>query len=133
MTNAQKELIIEMRSQGCSYSKIAQSLSIPENTIKTFFRRTQLVKDRFTKTPACKHCGCSIEVKDKSKPRQFCSDKCRAAWWYTNHKRLPKTEYTLICANCGQSFVSIGSKARKYCSHRCYITARFGKDRDCNE
>ncbi|MPM07614.1 hypothetical protein SDC9_53920 [bioreactor metagenome] len=133
MTNAQKSMIAEMRRQGCSYAKIAQSLSISENTIKTFCRRNRLAKDRAANTPVCKQCGCSIEVKDKRKPRQFCSDKCRAAWWYANHKSPSKTEYSLICANCGQPFVSIGSKGRKYCSHRCYINARFGEEHGCNE
>ncbi|MEA4823685.1 MAG: helix-turn-helix domain-containing protein [Clostridiaceae bacterium] len=133
MTNDQKSMIAEMRRQGCSYAKIAKSLSISENTIKTFCRRNRLAKDSAVKTPSCKQCGCSIEVKDKSKPRQFCSDKCRAAWWHANHKSPSKTEYSLICANCGQPFFSIGSKTRKYCSHTCYINARFGEERGCNE
>lgn len=65
MTNDQKNRTAEMRKQNCSYAKIAQSLSISENTIKTFCRRKRLAKDRVTTTQACKQCGCSIEVKDK--------------------------------------------------------------------
>lgn len=126
MTNEQKGRIAEMRRQGCTYANIAETLSVSENTIKTCCRRARLAKDTCKAIAVCKQCGRSIVIKDKYKARQFCSDKCRAAWWYANRGGKPRTEYYLACANCGQPFVSAGNKARKYCSHQCYIAARFG-------
>ena len=126
MTTEQKDRIAEMRRQGCTYAKIAETLSISENTIKTYCRRTRLNEDNVKAALVCKLCGNPIEVKDKHRARQFCSDKCRAAWWYANRGNKPRTEYHLTCANCGKPFVSAGNKARKYCSHQCYIAARFG-------
>lgn len=84
MTTEQKDRIAEMRRQGCTYAKIAETLSISENTIKTYCRRTRLNEDNLKAALVCKLCGNPIEVKDKHRARQFCSDKCRAAWWYAN-------------------------------------------------
>lgn len=126
MTTDQKNQIHEMRQRGCTYVSIAEMLSISENTIKTYCRRTRLTEDSAKALLICKQCGKPIEVKEKHRARQFCSDQCRAAWWYANRVSKSRTQYHLTCANCGQPFVSIGNKARKYCSHQCYIVARFG-------
>lgn len=128
MTPEEKSRIVAMRKQGCTYAKIAEMLSISPNTIKTYCRRARLNKDIVDTALVCKQCGKPIIVKVKHKVRQYCSDQCRAAWWYANRGSKPRTEYYLTCSNCGQSFVSIGNKARKYCSHQCYIAARFGGD-----
>lgn len=126
MTTDQKKIITEMRKRGRTYANIAEILSISESTIKTYCRRTRLTEDSAKAVLVCKQCGKPIKVKDKHRARQFCSDQCRAAWWYANRGSKPRTEYQLICSNCSQPFVSIGNKARKYCSHQCYIDARFG-------
>lgn len=128
MTTEQKDTITEMRKQGYTYAKIAETLAISENTIKTYCRRTRLNEYTVATVPVCKQCGKPIEVKAKHREKQFCSDLCRAAWWYANRGSKHRTEYRLICANCGQPFVSVGNKARKYCSHQCYIAAWFGGD-----
>jgi endogenous inhibitor of DNA gyrase (YacG/DUF329 family) len=33
----------------------------------------------------------------------------------------------VTCAHCGTDFESYSWAARKYCSHACYILARFGQ------
>lgn len=38
-----------------------------------------------------------------------------------------KAFYPMVCAECGEKFLSYGNRERKYCSHACYIKARFGK------
>lgn len=114
-----------MRSQGYSYGKIAMALGISENTVKTYCRRNRLVKDGVVAVSICKQCGCPMAA---GTTRRFCSDKCRAAWWRSNHTDKAKTTYEIKCAFCGKPFVSLGNKARKYCSHQCYIAARFGGD-----
>ena len=39
-------------------------------------------------------------------------------------KRKAMYEYT--CPTCGSTFYAYGNRSRKYCSHECYIAARFG-------
>ena len=62
-----------------------------------------------------------------AKRKMFCSDACRVAWWNC-HKDLVtrKAVYMIPCAGCGKVFKSYGNRNRKYCSHGCYINARFG-------
>lgn len=134
MTNEQKEQITALRRQGYGYSKIAQALSVSENTVKSYCRRNGLSSDTLNSTAACKQCGKPITIKEKCKPRQFCSDRCRFLWWncHQNRSRI-KTTYQFVCKKCGASFKSHGNKSRKYCSHGCYIAARFDKGRDGNE
>jgi DNA-binding CsgD family transcriptional regulator len=45
MTSEHKDRIAEIRRQGCTYAKIAQTISISENTLKTYCRQARLAKD----------------------------------------------------------------------------------------
>jgi len=130
MSNEQKQQITALRRQGYGYSKIAQTLSISENTVKSYCRRNGLSSDALNNTVDCKQCGKPIIIKEKCKPRQFCSDRCRSQWWNNHHHQsLSKTTYRFVCQKCGLPFESNGNKSRKYCSHECYIATRFGKER----
>jgi hypothetical protein len=52
------------------------------------------------------------------------------AWWEAHPERLSrKAVYELVCAGCGEPFESYGNKGRRYCSHGCYVKARFGGGR----
>lgn len=134
MTNEQKEQITVLRRQGYGYSKIAQTLSISENTVKSYCRRNGLSSDALNNTATCKQCGKPITIKEKCRPRQFCSNRCRVAWWNSHQRHsCKKTTYHFVCERCGAPFESNGNKSRKYCSHDCYIAARFGKERGRNE
>ncbi len=134
MTNELKEQITVLRRQGYGYSKIAEALSISENTVKSYCRRNGLSFDALNNTAVCKQCGKPIIIKEKCKPRQFCSDRCRVAWWNSHQRQSrTKTTYHFVCDKCGRPFESNGNKSRKYCSHDCYIAARFGKERGGDE
>jgi len=134
VTDSQKERIAELRRQGCGYSKIATTLSLSKNTVKSYCQRNELRAGTIKETQLCKHCGEVIMVNGSNKPRLFCSDKCRVLWWKAhNCKVYPKTTYHLVCQYCGMEFESIGTPRRKYCSHECYIAERFGKKRDTDE
>ena len=126
MTSDQKNKIREMRNQGYSYGKIAVAVGVSENTVKTYCRRNQLVKDTAAAVSECIQCGNQMAAGNERTKRRFCSDKCRSAWWRSNHPDKARTSYEIKCAFCGKSFVSVGNKAQKYCSHQCYISARFG-------
>lgn len=134
MTNEQKEQITTLRHQGYGYSKIAGVLSVSVNTVKSYCRRNGLDSDTLNNSAACKQCGNRVTIKEKYKLRQFCSDRCRALYWNSHQRQSrEKTAYHFVCEKCGAPFESQGNKNRKYCSHDCYIVARFGRKRDGNE
>lgn len=131
MTDLQRKQIKLLRLQGISYVKIGEMLGISDNTVRSFCRRNGLGHTA-KNSIACKQCGKLIKIVLKQKPRKFCSDACRTAWWnshldYVNRKAI----YEYTCAHCGKPFTAYGNKGRKYCSHECYIADRFGEERGC--
>lgn len=134
MTGEQKESIHQMRAEKFSYSQIATSLGISLNTIKSYCRRNGL-HGNLSQTAngddtVCQQCGKRLYQKQKQKPKKFCSDQCRRAWWKEHQDQLhKKAVYVLTCAHCGTSFQSYGNKKRKYCTHACYIKDRFGEEK----
>ena len=133
MTNVQKQQIIDLRKQGCGYIKIAHELELSENTVKSYCRRQGLSVDDLQNMAFCRNCSKAIMNREKVKPRQFCSDLCRTAWWKANADKVDrKAVYAFNCAGCGKQFTAYGNNSRKYCCHECYIDARFGGKRDGN-
>ena len=133
MTDWQREQIRILRLQGVSYVKIGEQLGISDNTVRSFCRRSGL-GDSAKNAVACKQCGKLIKIIPKQKPKKFCSDACRTAWWklhpeYVNRKAV----YAYTCACCGRHFTAYGNTHRRYCSHACYIADRFGSERSCDE
>ena len=129
MTNAEKEKVRYWRMEGLGYGAIADRFGISENTVKSFCRRNHLTGVAAKKPPSvCRHCGRPMEQQQKGKERKFCSEGCRRAWWRAHPELVyRKAFYPLVCAHCRAEFLSYGNKKRKYCSHGCYIAARFGK------
>lgn len=138
MNDMQKSQIINMRADGIGYRAIAKELDISENTIKSFCRRNNLAKAEsvaVSATPSekviCKNCGKAVPQNDKRKKKQFCSDKCRMAWWNSHREEVHhKNITTKVCPGCNRKFQVYGNADRKYCSHACYITDRFGGGSD---
>jgi IS30 family transposase len=137
MTTNQKQQVINMRQQGWTYAKIADSIGLSKNTVKTFCWRNKTISCDASEAAAnnennanknqCEQCNKPLEQRPKQKPRRFCDDACRYAWWSKNRGSLNrKAVYPLVCAHCRESFDSYGNKDRKYCRHECYIAARFG-------
>lgn len=137
MTKAQKESLRFLRLEGCGYATIANTLGVSVNTVKSYCRRNNLSciqkpdqsaeKEKLSLS-YCQHCGKPLMVTAKTKPRRFCSDACRVAWWNSHQDSVKKKAvYHLVCAGCGKLFDSYGNKSRRYCCHACYIADRFGK------
>lgn len=136
MTIDEKSGIARMRKEGYSYSAIAKEIGVNENTVKTFCRRNGLTgaaammpEPEFpgiVKKP-CQCCGKTMIQYPGRKEKKFCSDACRNRWWNTHLDQVRrKAMYEYSCPACGKTFFAYGNRNRKYCSHECYITDRFG-------
>lgn len=142
MTEEQKLQIIKLRADGYGYNRVAQTLGVSENTIKSFCRRNNLTGKAAVEIPKarvpadegkhfCLSCGVFVEQSAGRKEKKFCSDGCRMKWWNNNLDKVKRNAvYEYICPQCGNSFKVYGNSHRKYCSHECYVADRFGGDQD---
>jgi len=120
MTSEEKKEIIKLSNQGLGYTKIAGTLNLSCNTVKTFLRREKGKEQRF-----CLQCGKPINTTAAKKEKKFCSDKCRLSWW--NEHRTEgnkKAFYVVTCKHCGKEFRAYSTSKRLYCSRGCYADAR---------
>ena len=135
MTEIQKKQILEMRQMGNTYRHIAITLSLLEGTVKSFCLRSErkglLSPSQQPENLSCKQCGTEITQVAKRKKKLFCGNSCRQEWW-NSHLYLvsqsSKSLYHFTCPACGNSFTAYGNAKRKYCSHACYIRARYYKE-----
>jgi endogenous inhibitor of DNA gyrase (YacG/DUF329 family) len=128
MTITQKSKISALRQKGESYNNIAEKLNISVNTVKSFCRRNNAPADSVVSKAVCPQCGKQIITVAGRKPKKFCSDECRVAWWNSHQAEVSKKAYyTFKCAACGSDFTAYGNSTRRYCSHKCYCADRFGK------
>jgi len=131
MTGEEKQQIYLLRKKGISFADIADKLNISKNTVKTFCWRNGLSDAELEKLQSncgymgfCKQCGKPLEQKVKSRPRKFCCDKCRLAWWRNNSNQLNRSsQKTYICEYCKKEFLQYPSQNRRFCSHACYIAS----------
>ncbi|MDA3833619.1 MAG: RNA polymerase subunit sigma-70 [Spirochaetales bacterium] len=135
MTKIQKNQIIEMRQMGCTYKHISTTLSLQEGTVKSYCLRA--TKKELLSSPnqigksSCKQCGKEIEQVAKRKKQIFCCKACRQKWWNSHLYLIDRTSkaiYNFYCLICGNTFTSYGKSKRKYCTHECYIKARYHKE-----
>lgn len=135
MTDLERNLIIKRRAKGESMISIATALGLSVNTVKSFCRREGIkpvfqpgadaANGQYKPVIYCAYCGTKLQQTPKAKPKRFCNDTCRNTWWNRERKEHPqRKDSTHTCARCGKVFHS--TKARKYCSHPCYIADRFG-------
>ena len=138
MDGFQKEQIRNLRGEGLSYAEIARQVDVSRDAVISFCRRNGLqeIKKPITavKTAAgdvCRECGKPLVQVDGMKRRVFCSKECRVKWWKEHPERLnQKAVYQYTCSHCGKPFSAYGNSKRKYCSHACYISDRFGGGED---
>ena len=126
MTNGEKMLIIQQRRKGLGYTEIARKLDMSVNTVKSYCQRNGIKpagKTAVKSDSTCRQCGNTLQQIPGKKKKQFCSDACRMHWWH-DHREMSKTARGAKCAACGREFIT--DRVQKYCSHACYISARFG-------
>jgi len=126
ISSAQKEAILVMRRQGCSYPVIAERLLLLPNTVKSICYRSGVKVQPAADKPhtVCKNCGAPLEQSVGGRKKTFCSDKCRYDWWNRTRSKQP---YQLICLYYGKKFISYGNRKRKFCGRECYILSRYGE------
>ena len=142
LTPLQQERIQELRGQGVGYRLIAQELNVSRDTVRYFCKTHNLDGFAEEQMPAaqdanhCLQCGALIQQPETGRKRRFCSDACRWKWWHINAGEVMRptaTHQNVTCPNCGKTFSAYRRKARKYCSHACYIRDRFWRLEDGRE
>ena len=136
MTPEEKTKIITLRNAGIGYQQIAEILGMKVNTVKTFCSRNGLTstanKDPDMVFPGvyrkvCKNCGEFFLQYPGHREKMFCCSDCRNKWWNAHISQIKRDSmYEYTCPVCGKKFNAYKNRNRKYCSHACYITARFG-------
>ncbi len=138
MDGFQKEQIKNLRGEGLSYAEIARQVNVSRDAVISFCRRNGLqeikkpisVVENDT-ADVCRECRKPLVQVDGMKRRVFCSKERRTKWWKEHPDRLNrKAVYQFTCPHCGKPFSAYGNSKRKYCSHVCYISDRFGGDAD---
>lgn len=130
MTDEEKTKIENMRRNGCRAVKIAETLGLPYNTVKSYCRRVGITRKSIQAEKTadvsqfCPNCGKKLEHTDGRRQKKFCSDACRIFYW--NNNRLER--YPRLCPVCGKSFMA-QEKRTKYCSLDCYHEGRKGHGR----
>lgn len=138
MDGFQKEQIRNLRREGMSYAKIAKQVDVSRDAVISFCRRNGLQEIKkpipvvnTNAADVCRECGKPLIQVDGMKRRVFCSKECRVKWWKEHPERLnQKAVYQYTCLHCGKPFFAYGNSKRKYCSHACYISDRFGGGAD---
>lgn len=126
MTEKQRHEITRLRREGLGYTAVAKQLGISKDTIKSFCRRNVLSGELEPVQGICRECGQPLPRAEGMKPRVFCCETCRVKWWREHPDRIrQRAVYSFTCACCGKPFTAYGNAHRKYCSHECYIKARF--------
>ena len=138
MDGFQKEQIRNLRGEGLSYAEIARQVDVSRDAVISFCRRNGLqeIKKPITAVKiaaedVCRECGKPLVQVNGMKRRVFCSKECRVKWWKEHPEQLnQKAVYQYTCPHCGKPFSAYGNAKRKYCSHACYISDRFGGGED---
>lgn len=139
MTDEQALQIRKLRAQGMGYRSIASTVNLSRDLVRNYCRGQGLggfrieyemnLQERMKDGRACAFCGAELNQKSTGRPRRFCCDICRRAYWRMHRAEQKKKEtaiYTMECPYCHGIFESYGNKSRKYCCHAHYILDRFG-------
>ena len=136
MTDLQAAQIRDMRLEGMGYRAIADALGLSRDIVRNRCKAkgmagygTEAARNLQGRDGICLCCGKEATQKRMGRPRKFCSEKCRRQWWKAHPEEMDRRSAgTHLCACCGREFRAYGD--RKYCSHGCYTSDRFGRCAD---
>ena len=117
MTQELKEKIISLSEQGLTSREIAAEVGLSHMSVARQLKEEKEVRSVLN----CPCCGKEIVNKKGTKPKKFCSDKCRLEWW-GKHRDLIKHRSKELkkCPHCGSLFEPRGKQT--YCSRICYLS-----------
>lgn len=143
MTQAQADRITELRLKGAGYKSIGTVVGLSRDIVRNYCKShgltgyasalTKNIRMKMDSGEACLYCGGDVAQPKTGRPKKFCCEKCRRAWWKQHPEAVNRSKaasYECICESCGKKFISYGNKSRKYCSHDCYIKHRFWRDEE---
>lgn len=117
-----------LRQAGYSFGQIAKKLNIPISTVKSWcYRATEdtLVHEQMPSAKCCPQCGKKLPP-SKYRPRRFCSDACRTAYWAAHAEQINRrSAVSVVCPVCHKTFQDYTKHRRWYCCHACYIADRY--------
>ena len=123
MTNDERKRIERLRKNGNSFSRIAEITGLSRDSVRMYCSRNNIVPGKNSDS-CCQQCGKELITNTgKGRKALFCSSNCRIIYWRKMKEK--DRNYTKVCACCGSEFFSY-RRDRKYCSHECYVKARFG-------
>lgn len=138
MTKFQASQILNLRKKGLGYRTIAAAVGLSRDSVRNYCKARNMagygvaasknVEMMKECRAICHLCGGKVTQPKVGRPRRFCSDGCRREWWKLHPDAVNRREtaiYHLTCARCGAEFISYGNQKQKYCTHNCYIKARF--------
>lgn len=139
MTQQEKEQISKLRANGASFGKIASTLGMSVNTVKSYCKRNPMSTDPMPASKAvvhpdrCPQCNAMLEQSSGHRQKRFCSPKCRIAWWAAHPEQMTRKKlFSVECQHCGGVFMQYGSRPRKFCSRGCYLAHRYGQGGDAH-
>lgn len=139
VTQQQKEQISTLRASGTSLGKIATTLGISVNTVKSYCKRNPIIAApapapapvQTERIAHCPQCNAVLEQFPGHRQKRFCSAKCRTAWWKAHPEQLERKKlFQVECRHCGTVFLQYGSRPRKFCSRGCYLAHRHAQGGD---
>lgn len=76
----------------------------------------------------CKRCGSPLVNTPGHRQKIFCSKSCQERHWREHRNiMLCGSLVSCICSGCGKEILDYKGHHRKYCSHQCYISVRYGR------
>ena len=110
VTQQQKEQISILRASGISFGKIATTLGISVNTVKSYCKRNPI-----TAAPApapaqteriahCPQCNAVLEQSCGHRQKRFCSAKCRIAWWKAHLEQMERKSCSRLSAAIAEQY-----------------------------
>ena len=128
MTESERMRIDALNVEGLGYRRIAAVIGLSPNTVKSYLRRRVNVHVFYDVQlgSECRQCHQPIQQTPHKRQKVFCSDSCRMAWWNARPEKVNrKANHTLVCEQCGRTFVSYSNAKRRFCSRACYATSRI--------
>lgn len=144
MIDEQKRQIRLLREHGMSFSKISAYTGAAMSSVHYQCRDVKVDEDavdeqlleKIENREVCAYCGGKLQPSAAGRPKRFCCDDCRKAYWKMHRneaKKNTKYIYTKVCPYCGRTFEAYAKRNRKYCCHEHYVLDRFGSRKRLND